>query len=127
MNSAELCRKVRQLRNEEIVWIIYIGIIAMSFYSNFLERRYFFENDSFSGERYRKVMISIFYILIVVYLYFLKDSYDDFRNLSVVDSDEKKKLVTLSFFASLFIAISGFIFLYIAFVDEQFDVELAFN
>lgn len=84
----------------------------MSFYSNFLERRYFFDNDFMSGERYRKVMILIFSILIVVYLYFLKDSYEDFRNLSVFDSDEKKKLVTLSFVASLFIAISGFIFLF---------------
>ena len=72
-------------------------------------------------------MIFIFNMLIVVYLYFLKDSLEDFRNLSVFDSDEKKKLVTLSFVASLFIAISGFIFLYIAFVDKQFDVELAFN
>ena len=125
--SSELCRKFKQLRNEEIVWIIYIGIIVMSFYSNFLERRYFFDNDFLSGERYRKVMISIFSILVVVYLYFLKDSYDDFRNLSLYDSDERKRLVTLSFIASLFIAISGFIFLYISFVDKQFDVELAFN
>ena len=127
MNSADLCRKMKQLRNEELVWIIYIGIIAFSFYSNFLERRYFFDNDFMSGEKYRKVMISIFLILVVIYLYFLQDSYEDFRNISSFDSDEKKKLVTLSFVASLFIAISGFIFLYIAFFDKQFDVELAFN
>lgn len=33
----------------------------------------------------------------------------------------------MSFLDSLFIAISGFIFLYISIMDEDFDVELAFN
>ena len=40
---------------------------------------------------------------------------------------KKKELITLSFIASLLIAISGFIFLYIAINDEDINVELAFN
>ena len=72
-------------------------------------------------------MIIIFSILIVVYVYFLKNSVEDLNNLEPTDSLKKKRLVTLSFFASLFIAVSGFIFLYIAIVDEELNVELAFN
>lgn len=127
MNSVELCRKLRQLNTEEFIWIVYIGIIVLSFYSNKLERKYFVDNDLNSKESYRKVMILIFSILIVVYLYFLKDAYEDFKNISSFDSEKKKDLFFLSFLASLFIAISGFIFLYIAFLDENIDVELAFN
>ena len=127
MNYFNLEEKLKELKTEELIWIIYIGIIILSFYSNNLEREYFIFNDTISKEKYRKTMILIFSILIVVYLYFLKDAYDDYKDLKVYDSDEKKQLVTLSFIASLFIFISGIIFLYIAFKDENMDVELAFN
>ena len=59
-------------------------------------------------------MILIISILIVVYFYFLKGSYNDYINLKESDSQKKKELITLSFIASLLIFISGIIYLYIA-------------
>ena len=119
--------KLKQLRIENFIWIIYIGIIIMSWYANYLEKDYFVYNDLESKEKYRKVMILIFLILLVVYFYFLKDAYDDIKNINSCDSDKKKNLLILSFIASLFIVISGLMFLYIAFQDEELDVELAFS
>ena len=127
MNYDELSKKLNQLKIEDYIWLIYIGIIFASWYSNTLERKYFVYNDLKSRDKYRKVMSFIFSILIIVYLYFLKDSFDDIKNLSYYDTEEKRNLTYLSFIASLFIAISGFIFLYIAIKDEEIDVELAFN
>lgn len=99
----------------------------MSWYSNNLERKYFIYNDLISKEKYRKLIILIFSILIIVYLYFLKDSYADLKSIKSNDTNKKKNLTFMSFLGSLFIAISGFIFLYIAIMDEDIDVELAFN
>lgn len=127
MNYDELSKKLNQLKIEDYIWLIYIGIIFTSWYANNLEREYFVYNDLKSRDKYRKVMIFIFSILIIVYLYFLKDSFDDIKNLSYYDTEEKRNLTYLSFIASLLIAISGFIFLYIAIKDEEIDVELAFN
>lgn len=127
MNDNELYEKLKQLRIEEIIWVVYIGIIIMSFYSNYLEKKYFIYNDLKSRENYRKMLILIFSILIVVYIYFLKTSVDDVRNLKPTDSDKKKRLTCLSLIGSLFIAASGAIFLYIAIMDQDIDVELAFN
>lgn len=127
MNYDELNNKLKQIKIEDFIWIIYIGIIIMSFYSNSLEEKFYIYNDLNSKEKYRKMMILIFSILVVVYLYFVKDSLDDYKKLNEKDSLKKKKLVTLSLIGSLLIAISGFIFLYIAFMDEELDVELAFN
>ena len=127
MNYSELNRKLRQLNIEDFIWLVYIGIILLSWFSNNLERKYFIYNDYVSKEKYRKIMILIFSILIVVYLYFFKDSYDDLKNISSFDSDKKKELTTLSFIGSLLIVISGFIFLCIAIMDEELNVELAFN
>ena len=127
MSTEEIKNKISQLNIEDFIWIIYLLIIIMSYYSNHLERNYYLTNNINNKDRYRKIMVIIFSILIVVYIYFLKSSVDDLNNLKPTDSLKKKQLVTLSFFASLFIAVSGFIFLYIALVDEDLNVELAFN
>ena len=127
MVDSSLNEKLKELDIEDFIWIVYIGIIILSYYSNSLERKYFLTNDLESKEKYRNIIILIFSILIIVYLYFLKSSFDDLRSLKPYDSEKKKRLVTLSFIASLLIAISGFIFLYIAIVDDELNVELAFN
>ena len=125
--SDELEKKLKQLKIEDFIWFIYIGIIILSWYANSLERDYYLNNNIKSKEEYRNIMILIFSILIIVYLYFLQDSYNDFINLKETDSKKKKELITLSFIASLLIAISGAIFLYIAIKDEELNVDLAFN
>lgn len=127
MNYNELYQKLKQLKIEDFVWLIYIGIIIMSWYSNNLERKYFIYNDLKSREDYQKIMVLIFSILVIVYIYFLKSSFDDLKNIKSYDSDKKKNLTLLSFIGSLLIAISGFIFLYIAIMDEEINVEIAFN
>ena len=127
MNYEELNNKLKQLRIEDYIWIIYIGIIILSFYSNNLERDYYINKNLLSKEKYRDIIILIFTILIFVYIYFFKSAMDDLNNLRPWDSDKKKELVTLSFIASLLIAVSGFIFLYIAIKNDNLDVELAFN
>ena len=127
MNYEELNRKLKQLKSEEIIWIIYIGIIIFSFAANYYERKYFITNSIDSKEKYRRLMVFIFSILIIIYIYFLKDSIDGIKSIKKNDSDKKKTLIYLSFIGSLLILISGLIFLYIAYSDEWLDVEIAFN
>ena len=127
MNEKRIKEKLNQIKIEDYIWIIYIGIIILSFYSNYLESNYFKYNDIYSKEKYQKIMIFIFSILVIVYYYFLDSSYKDFKGLKEYDTDKKKILVSLSFLGSLFIFVSGVIFLYIALNDESLDVEIAFN
>lgn len=127
MDINELNNKLKEFKAEEFVWIIYIGIIILSFYSNDLERKYFINNDLESKKKYTDLMIIIFTVLLIIYMYFAKSSLDEVRNLKQNDSMDKKRLTYLSFVGSFLILISGIIFLYIAFQNENLDVELAFN
>ncbi len=127
MDINELNDKLKEFKAEEFVWIIYIGIIILSFYSNDLERKYFMNNDLESKKKYIDLMIIIFTVLLIIYMYFAKSSLDEVRNLKQNDSMDKKRLTYLSFVGSFLILISGIIFLYIAFQNENLDVELAFN
>lgn len=127
MSYFDLEEKLKEIKTENYIWIIYIGIIIFSFYSNSLEKKYYLYNDQIAKKEYRNTLIIIFSVLLIVYYYFLKSSLDDYNKLNENDSKEKKELVTLSLLASLFIFISGLIFLYVAYKDQNIDVELAFN
>ena len=127
MDYDSLNKKLKQLKIEDFIWLIYIVIIFISWYANSLERKYFIYEDIESREKYRKIMIFIFSILIIIYFYFLKDSYDDVKNMNPCESEEVKKLTVLSCVGSLLIFVSGIIFLYIAIKDEEINVEIAFN
>ncbi len=127
MDYKELNNKLKEINIENMIWVLYIGIIILSYYSNYLEKKYFINKDIKSKEEYRKIIIIIFSILVLVYFYFLNDSYQGIKELNINDSKKKKDLVYLSFIASLLIFISGIIFLYIAIEDEELNVELAFN
>lgn len=127
MNSDELNKRINQINIENFIWIIYIVIIFMSWYSNFLEKKYFIYNDLNSKEKYRKIIIGIFVVLVVIYFYFFKSSYNDLKNLNLCDSNKKKNLTFIAMIASLLILISGILYLYIAISDEDINVEIAFN
>ena len=127
MNNAYLSEKLKELDKEDFIWLIYVGIIFASWYSNIFERKYFIWNDIKAKEKYRKITIGIFAVLIVIYTYFLNDAKKTVEKLNIYDSNQKKELTKLAFIGSLLILISGFIFFYIALKDENIDVEIAFN
>ncbi len=127
MSHDEILNKLKEIKIENYIWIIYIVIIFMSWYSNSLEKDYFINKNINSKIKYRNIMLIIFSILLIVYLYFLYDAYTSLRNLKPSASKKERDLATLSFVASLLITISGAIFLYITYNDNDLNIELAFN
>ena len=119
--------KLKDIEIENKIWIIYIGIIILSWYTNSKEKTFLLYNDEKNKKEYQNLLILIFSILVIIYYYFAKDSYDKVININEFDSDKKKHLLYLSFIASFLILISEIIFLNIAIQDDQIDVELAFN
>ena len=121
-------RKIlKKLKVEEDIWLIYLLIIGLSFYSNSVERKYYINNDLDAKEKYRKINILIFLIALIIYIYFFNDSYNDIKNLSSSDSYDKRFFNKASFTASTLILISGAILLFIAIYDENLSTEFAFS
>ena len=119
--------RLKDIKIENYIWVIYIGIIFLSWYANGKEKKFILYNDLKSKKEYQYLLILIFTILLVVYYYFVKDSYDDIKDLNTYDTNKKKILTYSSFIGSLLILISGIIFLAIAIYDDNIDVELAFS
>ena len=127
MSHDEILNKLKEIKIENYIWIIYIGIIFMSWYSNSLEKDYFINKNINSKTKYRNIRLIIFSIFLKFYLYFLYDAYTSLRNLKPNASKKERDLATLSFIASLLITISGEKFLYITYNDNDLNIELAFN
>lgn len=119
--------RLREIDEENVIWIIYLGIIALSYYANYKEVKYLMTNNQKEKEEYRTLMIIIFTILVIVYFHFTKGSYDSINKLVDTDTEKKKTLTYASFIASLLVLISGILFLTIIILDEDIDVEIAFN
>lgn len=119
--------KLKDIKIENFIWIIYIGIIILSWYANSKEKNFILFNDEKSRQEYQNLIILIFSILVIIYYYFAKDGYDDVKSLNVFDSQKKKNLTHASFIGSALVLVSGIIFLTIAILDEEIDIELAFN
>ncbi len=120
----ETYKRLNQINTENKIWIIYLLIIGLSYYSNYFEKNYFLYGNNYDKEKYRKITIFIFSIAVIIYLYFFIDSYND---LLENNNKKNKTYSELSFLGSTLILISGLIFLYIAITDKDIDVELAFN
>lgn len=119
--------KLEDIKIENFIWIIYVGIIFLSWYANSREKKYLLYNDEESKREYQNLLILIFSILVIIYYYFAKSSYDDYIDSVDENDDRKKNLHLASFIGSFLVLISGVIFLSIAIMDENIDVELAFN
>lgn len=119
--------RLRDIKIENYIWIIYIVIIMLSYYSNYKEKMYILYQDNKDKEEYRRILIFIFSILVIVYYYFTKESYRDYKEMENSSDERKKKLTFISFLGSLLVLISGILFLSIAILDENIDVEIAFS
>lgn len=119
--------RLKDIKIENYIWIIYIGIIVLSWYANSKEKDFIINKNENSKKEYQALMILIFTILLFIYYYFTIDSYDDVKELTPLDSKKKIILRYASFVGSFLILISGIIFLIIVILDDNIDTEIAFN
>jgi len=118
-------KRLKQIKDENNIWIIYLGIIGLSYIANHYEKEFFLTNNIRSKEKYRKINAFIFTVLIIVYAYFEKDALSSFNNKNKTIDQEKYDVLIL--FATTSILISGLIFLYIILEDTNLKSEIAFN
>lgn len=120
-------KRLEDIKIENIVWIIYIGIIILSWYANSKEKKYLLYKDLLSKKEYQNLLILIFTILVIIYFYFAKSGYEDILNLTSYDSPKKQMLTKFAFIGSFLILVSGIIYLILAIIDDEIEIELAFN
>lgn len=93
--------KLEDIKEENLIWIIYIIIIILSYYANSKEKKYLLYNDEEARREYRSLLIIIFSILVIIYYHFTKNSYEDILKLNSSDTNKKIILTKASFIGTL--------------------------
>ena len=123
----ELVNRLRKLEIEDFLWIILIGLVILSLYTNEVERHFLIYQDEVSKNRYRHWQIFIFAIAACIYLYYTIDSYQDLVSLKEDSTPKRVSHTYLSLVSSLAILLAGIIPLYIAITDTDVETEIALN
>ena len=118
-------KRLKQIKIENYIWIIYLGIIILSYYANYFEKDFFLTKKVESKNTYRKLNTIVFISLIIIYTYFEKEAINSFKETKKIKKQEEYD--TLALIASTLVLISGFIFLYIILKDKNIETEIAFN
>lgn len=118
-------KKLKQIDVDISILYIYLFIAILFYYAKKCEKMYIQNGSIFAKEKYRQLLVIVFSVAVVICLYYFIINYNNlykqnFNNFKI------KRLTMLSFLGSLFLLLSGIIFLYIAFTDTEMDVDLSF-
>ena len=73
--------KLKDIKIENFIWIIYIGIIILSWYANSKEKNFILFNDEKSRQEYQNLIILIFY-------YFDNPLYEEIKFINHLEMHE---------------------------------------
>lgn len=124
MNDVE--KKLKRLKNEDIIWIIYFFIVVFALYSNKLDRDYLLKKDKDAYKREKSINITIFFIAFFIYLYFLLILTEDLGNMEKNFDDPNYRSTFIQLIAAILFLIGGAIYLIneITRKDDALDVGL---
>lgn len=118
----DINEKLRLLKNEDLIWIIYIFISISAIVSNHFEKQYDLTNDSEAYKKFKTINICIFTIAFFIYLYFFITIYGKSKN--VRQSIKRYRLTKAQLFGATLFLIGGIIYLIVE-VSETEESEIA--
>ena len=124
MNDVE--KKLKRLKNEDIIWIVYFFIVVFALYSNKLDRDYLLKKDKEAYIREKSINITIFFVAFFIYLYFLLLLTEDLGNMEKNFDDPNYRSTFIQLIAAILFLIGGAIYLIneITRKDDDLDVGL---
>ena len=122
----DISKKLKRLRNEDIIWIIYFFIVVFALYSNKLDRDYLLNHDNSAYKSEKYINIGIFFVTFFIYLYFVLLLTEDLSNMERNFNNEDYRSTFIQLIAALLFLIGGSIYLINEIVrkDDDLDVGL---
>ena len=124
MNN-ELEKRLREINTEDMIFIVFIVIIILSYIANDYEKKYFINGDDNDRLRYYHIQIFVFFIVVIINIYYVLSSYKELVDLSCDVSYKKRKYAYLDLVAGIFALIATSIILYIVISDKDIEAEIS--
>lgn len=113
--------KLKEIKIENIVLVIYIILIILYYYGNQIELQYLKYQNQYDKERYRTILYIVFGTVFVISLLY---SIASLRTLEEKTNEEHYELEQLSAVANLLALSAIVIYLYIIYKDKDINLEV---
>ena len=120
----DISRRLKRLRNEDIIWIIYFFIVVFALYSNKLDRVFLLKHDNGAYKNEKYINISIFFVTFFIYLYFVLLLTEDLSNMERNFNNDNYRSTFIQLIAALLFLIGGSIYLINEIVRKDNDLDV---
>ena len=123
---SDVAKKLKRLKNEDMIWIIYFFIVIFAIYSNKLDRDYLLKHDKGAYKREKTINITIFFVAFFIYLYFVLLLTEDIGSMEKNFNDPVYRSTFISLIAAILFLVGGAIYLIneITRKDDTLDIGL---
>lgn len=125
--SNDIEKRLKEIKIENIVFLIFIFLILMGYYANNREVDYFINNNHNSKKAYYNTMIIIFLVVSIISGYYSYQGYIELLNQKTRIYSKKYEYTKLNFIANTLALISALIYLYIAITDTNIEAEISLS
>ena len=122
----EILNRLKQLRNEDFIWIIYFFIAAFALLSNVFERDFVLTKNSNSFKKSKTINVIIFFVAFFIYLYFVLLFTSNLNNMERNFNNAKYRNTFLQLIAALLFLVGGSIYLMQEILTNEVD-EIGFG
>lgn len=122
----EVIKKLKQLKTEDFIWIIYFFIAAFAILSNNYERKYLLNKQNIEAYKKEKTInITVFIVVFFIYLYFVLLISQDLNSIEKNFNNPNYRNTFLKLIASLLFLVGGAIFIFQEINSNELD-EIGF-
>jgi len=121
----ELFQKLKLLKEEDIIWIIYYFIITFAIISNMFERNFLITNNQKSINNAKKINSTILIVAFFIYLYFVIVTIQNFDLIKRNGSQKELRVAMERLVANLLFLVAGAIALYADFDNNTVGTDIA--
>ena len=120
----DLGRKLKLLKEEDIIWYIYFFIVTFALIANSFEENYIYTGNKENRQKGRNINITLLVVAFLIYLYYVFIAMEDIKIES--NSDPRRKRVAMErLITTLVFLVGGALSIYTELDDNSGDVDLA--
>lgn len=120
----DLGRKLRLLKEEDIIWYIYFFIVAFALIANKFEENYVYTGNKNDRQRGRNINITLLVVAFIIYLYYTILAMEDI-SIEAFSDQRRKRVAIERLITTLVFLAGGALSIYTELDDNAGDVDLA--
>ncbi len=118
-------KRLKKLKIEDYIWIIYFFIAAFALLSNHYERDFILNKNFSAYKKEKTINVTIFFVALFIYLYFVLNFMDDLEDIEHNLNNPKYRNKLLQLIAAILFLVGGIIYLYLEITtDEMGDIAI---